>query len=69
MDSNPLALEPRRALMDDRRWLHESIIAEKAANDAAIAVANANAFNSRSSHAAAWAVGGRASPRPEGATS
>ena len=61
VDSNPLALEPRQALMDDRRF-----IAEKAANDAAITVANANAFNSRSSHAAAWAVGGGGRPRDLG---
>ena len=66
VDSNPLALEPRRALVDDRRWLHESIVAEKAANDVSIAATDANAFDSRSSHTAAWAVEGRASLRPGG---
>ena len=56
LDGNPLSPEQRQALLDEQRHLYESIMKEKAANDAAIAQANADSFDQRSSTAAARAM-------------
>ena len=47
-----------RALLDEQRLLYEQIMTEKAANDAAIARANADAFDMKSSTFAARAMPG-----------
>jgi len=60
-NGNPMSLEQRQALLDEQRQLYESIMKEKAANDAAIARANADAFDNRSSNAAARAMDGGSS--------
>ena len=57
-NGNPLSPEQRQALLDEQRQLYENIMKEKAANDAAIAQANADAFDLRSSSAAARAMSG-----------
>lgn len=57
-NGNPMSLEQRQALLDEQRQLYDSIMKEKAANDAAIARANADAFDNRSSNAAARAMDG-----------
>ena len=59
-NGNPLSPEQRQALLDEQRLLYENIMKEKAANDAAIARANADAFDLRSSSAAARAMSGAA---------
>ena len=59
-NGNPLSPEQRQALLDEQRLLYENIMKEKAANDAAIAQANADAFDLRSSSAAARAMSGGA---------
>lgn len=51
-NGNPLTLEQRRVLLDEQRKLYESIMKEKAENDAAIAEVNADSFDMRSSSAA-----------------
>eukprot|EP00578_Thalassiosira_sp_NH16_P008442 CAMPEP_0181117256 /NCGR_PEP_ID=MMETSP1071-20121207/22412_1 /TAXON_ID=35127 /ORGANISM="Thalassiosira sp., Strain NH16" /LENGTH=802 /DNA_ID=CAMNT_0023201605 /DNA_START=173 /DNA_END=2581 /DNA_ORIENTATION=+ len=56
LDGNPLSSQQRTALLDEQRLLYESIMREKAANDAAIARAEADAFDLRSSNAAARAM-------------
>eukprot|EP00581_Thalassiosira_minuscula_P018359 CAMPEP_0183723136 /NCGR_PEP_ID=MMETSP0737-20130205/14832_1 /TAXON_ID=385413 /ORGANISM="Thalassiosira miniscula, Strain CCMP1093" /LENGTH=761 /DNA_ID=CAMNT_0025953389 /DNA_START=205 /DNA_END=2490 /DNA_ORIENTATION=+ len=56
LDGNPLTPEQRQALLDEQRQLYENIMKEKAANDTAIARAQADAFDSRSSNAAAAAM-------------
>jgi len=58
LDGNPLSPAQREALMDEQRQLYESIMKEKAMNDEAIAIANADAFDLRSSSAAAAAMPG-----------
>ncbi|KAL7530233.1 hypothetical protein ACHAXR_003375, partial [Thalassiosira sp. AJA248-18] len=58
LDGNPLSSEQRQALLDEQRQLYENIMQEKAANDAAIARANADSFDLRSSSAAAAAMPG-----------
>lgn len=55
-EGNPLSSEQRKAMMDEQRLLYEQIMKEKAANDAAIAQASADAFDSRSSTAAVKAM-------------
>ncbi|KAL9190330.1 hypothetical protein ACHAXT_007541 [Thalassiosira profunda] len=57
-NGNPLSPEQKQALLDEQRRLYESIRSEKAANDAAIAEAQADAFDMRSSNAAAAAMDG-----------
>ena len=64
-NGNPLSPEQRAALLEEQRKLYESIMKEKAANDAAIAQANADAFDMRSSNAAARAM---SSSSPGGGT-
>lgn len=58
-EGNPLSPEQRQAMIDEQRRLYEEIVKEKAANDAAIAQANADAFDSRSSSAAVKAMESR----------
>ncbi|KAL7467664.1 hypothetical protein ACHAXS_011268 [Conticribra weissflogii] len=58
-EGNPLSPEQRQAMIDEQRRLYEQILKEKAANDAAIAQANADAFDSRSSSAAVKAMESR----------
>mmetsp|Transcript_17528 Transcript_17528/g.36789 ORF Transcript_17528/g.36789 Transcript_17528/m.36789 type:complete len:702 (+) Transcript_17528:133-2238(+) len=55
-EGNPLSPKQRQAMIDEQRRLYEEIVKEKAANDAAIAQANADAFDSRSSSAAVKAM-------------
>lgn len=57
-NGNPLSPQQRQSLLDEQRLLYENIMKEKAANDAAIAQANADAFDSRSSNAVARVAGG-----------
>jgi len=57
-NGNPLSPQQRQKLLDEQRILYENIMKEKAANDAAIAQANADAFDSRSSNAVARVAGG-----------
>jgi len=56
IDGNPLTPEQREAMIEEQRQLYESIMKEKAENEAAIARANADAFDSRSSMAAVKAM-------------
>jgi hypothetical protein len=58
-NGNPLTLEQRRTLLNEQRKLYESIMKEKADNDAAIAEANAESFDRRSSSAASSVGTGR----------
>jgi len=58
LDGNPLSSEQRQVLLDEQRQLYESIMKEKAANDKAIAGANADSFDLRSASAAAHAMSG-----------
>jgi len=58
-NGNHLTLEQRRTLLNEQRRLYESIMKEKADNDAAIAAAQADSFNMRSSSAAARVMPGR----------
>ncbi|KAL7548502.1 hypothetical protein ACHAWF_011794, partial [Thalassiosira exigua] len=58
LDGNPLSDAERQRLLDEQRTLYESIMKEKAANEAAIARASADAFDARSSNAAARAMSG-----------
>ena len=60
-NGNPLSPQQRQSLLDEQRLLYENIMKEKAANDAAIARANADAFDLRSSNAVARVAGGGAS--------
>lgn len=55
---NHLTPEQRKSLLDEQRKLYESIMKEKAENDAAIAKANADLFDMRSSTAVARSVAG-----------
>lgn len=55
---NPMSPERRRALLDEQRLLYEQIMTEKAANDEAIARANADLFDMKSSTSAARAMPG-----------
>ena len=56
VDGNPLTPEQREAMIEEQRQLYANIMKEKAENDAAIAKATADAFDSRSSNAAAKAM-------------
>jgi len=56
IDGNPLTPEQREAMIEEQRKLYENIMKEKAENDAAIARATADAFDSRSSNAAVKAM-------------
>jgi len=58
---NHLTPQQRQALLDEQRKLYESIMKEKADNDAAIAKANADLFDMRSSSAVARSMTGDAS--------
>jgi len=53
IEGNPVSAEKRQALLDEQRRLYASIMQENAANEVAIAQASANAFDQRSSSAAA----------------
>ncbi|KAL7436933.1 hypothetical protein ACHAXM_005385 [Skeletonema potamos] len=56
IDGNPLTPEQREAMIEEQRQLYESIMKEKAENEAAVARASADAFDSRSSIAAVKAM-------------
>ncbi len=56
IDGNPLTPEQREAMIEEQRKLYENIMKEKAENDAAIAKATADAFDSRSANAAVKAM-------------
>jgi|EP00970_Alexandrium_tamarense_P001724 hypothetical protein len=56
MDGVALSPEERHKMMEEQRQLYENIMKEKAANDAAIAQASADAFDFRSSSAAVKAM-------------
>ncbi|KAL7490795.1 hypothetical protein ACHAWT_000327 [Skeletonema menzelii] len=56
IDGNPLTPEQREAMIEEQRKLYENIMKEKAENDAAIARATADAFDSRSANAAVKAM-------------
>ena len=56
MDGIPLSPEERQQMLAEQRQLYENIMKEKAANDEAIAKASADAFDSRSTAAAARAT-------------
>lgn len=58
LDGNPLTPAQREILLNEQRQLYESIMKEKSMNDEAIAFANADAFDQRSSNAAARAMPG-----------
>lgn len=56
IDGTPSTAEKRQAMIQEQWQLYESIMKEKAENDAAIARASADAFDSRSSNAAVKAM-------------
>ena len=55
VDGIPLSPEERQQMLEEQRRLYENIMKEKAANDLAIAQANADTFNARSTAAASRA--------------
>jgi len=70
MGMEGLSQEERRALLDEQRKIMEQIDREKNANKAAIAAAQADNFNMRSTSNAVNAIGGRTSraqPKPSNA--
>lgn len=56
VDGIPLSPEERQQMIEEQRRLYDNIMKEKAANEEAIARASADAFDMRSSSAAARAV-------------